>query len=380
MSRVDKYLNLLTATIIRVRWWGAKIVSTEQSQRVRFSMKERILFTKRLAILLQSGMPISRCLVLMRDQAQTQNQKLFFTSLSAAVLSGQKLSTALEKYRPTIGDFTINVVRIGEASGTLAENLEYISIEHKKKFELRRQLIGALVYPAIIILATFMITLFLVVYIFPKIIPIFTSLKIDLPVSTRILIFLSDFLTQYGAALIGVLIILAGTYWVLRSWGPVAHFVDWCCIELPIFGTLCQYYNTVNFCRTLGLLLRNGVPLQDALQSLISSTQHSMYKSTLTSVRGEVLKGKTISSQLALHKKLFPTLCVQMIQSGEMSGNLSHSLSYVSDVYESEIRDMTKNLTIVLEPILMVVMGLCVGFIAISIITPIYSITNNLHV
>lgn len=378
MNNIKKYQDYVTQQ--RVHFWAVILKRRSVvSAGVRLTMKERTVFIKRLAMLLRSGMPITQSLLLMCDQAEGKSQKMFFSSLVNDVSSGQTLSLALSKYASTFGGFTINVIQIGEETGTLAENLEYIAQENKKKYELQRQIQGALIYPAIIIFSTLGITLFLVVYIFPKIIPIFTSLKIDLPLSTKILIFLSDAIRSYGLWFLITIILLSAVYWSLRAWVPLARLRDSVYLKLPIFGKLCKYYNTVNFCRTLGLLLRNDVKIEVALLSIVSSTSHLQYKSAFVFAREGVITGKTVSSQLKLYPELFPSLCIQMIQSGENSGNLSYSLTFVSEVYESEIKDLTKNITTVIEPVLMLLMGLCVGFIAISIVTPIYSITNNLH-
>jgi type II secretory pathway component PulF len=351
----------------------------QPSVRVHFSHKERITLTKRLAMLLRSGMAITDCLVLLRDQSRTSSQVAFFSALVTQVSSGQSLANALTPYQTSLGVFMINVIRIGEQSGTLAENLEYISSEHKKQYELRRQIIGALLYPAIIVAATFLITIFLIVYIFPKIVPIFTSLDLTLPLSTRILMSVSQFLSDYGLWLLIVVCVVGVGYTLIRAWPKVAWVTDTCTFKLPLIGTLSQYYQTATLCRTVGLLLRNEVPMAISLQSVIASTRHMLYLEVLLSIQEEVMKGKTLSSQLERYPKLFPALCTQMIQSGEKTGNLSQTLIYVSEVYESEIKEYTKNLTTMLEPVLMLVMGLCVGFVAISIITPIYSITSNLH-
>ncbi len=352
---------------------------TQRVARVYFSHKERITVTKRLAMLLRSGVTITDALVLLRDQSRSPNQEVFFTNVITKVSSGQSLANALAPYQVSLGVFAINVIRIGEQSGSLAENLDYISSEHKKQYELQRQITGALLYPAIIVGATLMITLFLIVYIFPKIVPIFTSLQLSLPLSTRVLMAVSHFLSDHGLVLLLIFCGLGVGHMLIRVWMPVVRIRDMFIFRLPLLGTLLQYYQTATLCRTVGLLLRNEVSIAVSLQSVIASVQHTMYLEALLSIQEEIMKGKTLSSQLSRYPKLFPILCVQMIQSGEKTGNLSQSLMYVSEVYESEIKEYTKNLTTLLEPVLMLIMGLCVGFVAVSIITPIYSITSNLH-
>jgi type II secretory pathway component PulF len=271
------------------------------------------------------------------------------------------------------------MVRVGEASGTLPLNLEYITEELKKKNELRKQIVGALLYPLIIVVATLGITIFLILYIFPKILPIFTSLHVALPLSTRILIGISEFLKSYWYVLFGLLALSIFIYPQLRKNEKFRYRTDSLLLKIPIFGRLCLYYNLSNTLRTLGLLVQHEVTIVEALAITGDSSDHLVYKKVLKEAQGGVIKGQLVSLQLRKYPSLFPPLCIQMIQSGEATGNLGTTLEYVSVMYEADMRDATKNLTTILEPLLMLTMGLCVGFIAVSIITPIYGITQNLH-
>ena len=219
----------------------------------------------------------------------------------------------------------------------------------------------------------------LIVYIFPKIMPIFLSLKAELPWSTRALIWLSHTMTVYGVWIILGLIALAiGFSFAMRS--PQFHYrSDLVLLRIPVFGRLSQFYNLSNACRTLSLLLKSDVRFVAALAIAADSLKNQAYKRALEHVGEGVLRGQRMSVQLKEFPQLFPPLLMQMLSVGESTGNLSDTLMYMSEMYESEIRDWTKNLTSVLEPVLMLTMGLLVGFIAISIITPIYGITQSLH-
>ncbi len=344
-----------------------------------FSTREQIIFTKRLSMVLRSGMPILQGLRMLEAEAHSRSVARIAKSLADDVANGLTLSNALRKYEKTVGQFFINIVRVGEASGTLPENLEYIAEELKKKHELHRQIISALVYPIIIVLATAGITTLLIVYIFPKILPIFLSLKATLPLSTRMLIAMSSFLTAYGLWLILAIVISAIVYALLLRI-PMFHlYADLVLIRVPIFGRLSQYYNLANTCRTLSLLLKSDVRILTAIDIAADSLKNHAYKRALRRAGEEVMSGHRVSVQLKRDVALFPPLMTQMMSVGESTGNLSDTLMYLSDMYESEIREWTKNLTSVLEPILMLTMGCLVGFIAISVITPIYGITQNLH-
>lgn len=343
------------------------------------SVKEQIIFMKRLSMMLRAQMPIVTSLEMIAGDAKKGHLKIIVSSVIADIASGQTLSHALGRYKKTFGLFVLNIVAVGERSGSLPENLEYIAVELKKKQELKQQIVGALIYPAIVTVATLAITIFLIVYIFPKIVPIFLSVKTILPWSTRFLIAVSDFLSMYGWY--ALLVLVLGTCllpFILRI-PRVAQFGNRVLLRVPVIGTLFKYYNLAHITRTLGLLIVSDVPLVAALDITARSTSNIVYRRAIEEALPKIATGKNIANELKESTHLFPTLVIQMVQAGEKTGNLSTTLAYLSQLYEADIRDLTKNLTTIIEPVLMLVMGLLVGFIAISIITPIYGITQNLH-
>ena len=372
----DRFMTLLVAGLNR----GAVLVRQLISKRIHFSAKEKIIFLKRLSMMLRAGIPIRVCLEMLEQESSKQSQKMLVRHLLREVSSGKTLAQALFYYQQYIGQFTLHLVRIGESSGTLVSTLEYCAVELKKKHELRKQIISALIYPVIVVTATISITIFLLVYIFPKILPIFQSMSVDLPLSTRLLIQMSHFLRVNGFWLLLVLLVIPLVYIGIRrtNWGR--YHTDVIILRLPLFGTITRYYSLANQCRTLGLLLSSEVRILEAIEITTQSTEQMVYKTAFQDARNGIINGRTLSNQLRLYPRLYPVLVVQMVQAGEMTGNLSSSLLYISDIYENDISDMTKNITTLLEPMLMLFMGLCVGFIAISIITPIYGLTQYLHV
>ncbi len=263
----------------------------------------------------------------------------------------------------------------------MSENLDYLALELKKKDNLRKKIIGAFIYPAVITLATLAITGFLMIYLFPKIMPVFTSLHIKLPFSTKVVIFFSKFLTHYGFVFIFILALIIFGLIILLKKNPIWRlYFDKYILKIPILGSMIRNYNLANFTRTMGLLLRSGVTMGEALPISAKTTPNLVYKEEFKMLSLVVNRGEQISVHLNKSRNLFPDLVSQIISVGENSGNLSNSLIYLSEMYEAEIDDFTKNLSSMVEPILMIVMGILVGFIAISIITPIYGITQQLQV
>lgn len=346
---------------------------------LRFSAQEQMYFSKRLAMLLRAGIPILEALSMLEEQAHSHSSRYIFHALAQNVARGAPLSAGLKKFEKLFGEFAVNIVKIGEVSGTLNENLNYLAEELKKGESLKKKVVGALVYPAVIVVATLGITLMLTLYIFPKITPIFQSFRTGLPLSTKILIAVSGFLIHDGLWLVLAIVACVVAFSFARRNATFRLHTDMYMLRLPFFGQLMQYYNLANISRTLGLLLRTDVRVVTALEVVADSSKNRAYRAALKRAEENIVTGKKLSSQFSVDPKLFPPIFAQMVMVGESTGNLSGGLGFCAEMYEEEIDDLTKNLTSILEPALMIFMGILVGFIAISIITPIYGITSQLH-
>jgi type IV pilus assembly protein PilC len=344
------------------------------------SVKDQTFFIKRLSFLIKAGIPVIESLHMIREQTAAKRYAKILDTIIEDVSNGQFLSTSLAKFRGMFGEFAVNIVHVGETSGILSQNLEYLADELKKKQQLRQKVIGAFIYPAVVTFATLGITSFLMVYLFPKIIPVFSSLHMTLPISTRIVIFISNSLINYGWYIISFIIIFVAAFWVtLKKSKSFHYYFDKYVLKVPILGKIIQGYNLANTTRTMGLLLKSSITISEALPIVSKTTSNLVYKKEFQSMVSVINKGERISAYLKKKKNLFPEVLSQIIAVGERSGNLSNSFIYLSDLYEGEVDDFTKNLSSMIEPVLMIFMGILVGFIAISIITPIYSITQNLH-
>ncbi len=348
---------------------------------LRFPIQEQILFAKRLSMLVKAGVPILSALHMLHSQTKSKSAKIIFKHLVSGVEQGQNISNTLRsKYEKLVGEFAINVIAVGEVSGTLQENLHYLADELQKKQALRRKVVNAMVYPVFIVVATLGITILLTAFVFPKILPIFSSFPdFQLPITTKILIFVSNILLGYWyLLLLAVVAIIAGFILGLRIKG-FRRFIHRNVLRIPVMGTLLKSYHLATICRTFGILLRSNVPIVQAIRITAQSCTNVYYKEKLMEMAEHIKRGGKLSVVLLEHPKIFPTLTSQMVEVGESTGSLSNSLMFLSDMYENEVDDQTKNLSAVMEPALMVFIGLLVGFVAISIITPIYSFTQNLH-
>ena len=345
------------------------------------SVKEQAFFIKRLAFLIKANVPILESLHMIKDSLRSRGHIRIVTLVIEDIANGQSLAKSLGKFSRMFGDFGINIIKVGENSGTLSQNLEYLADELKKKQALRRKVISAFIYPAIIVNATLAITGFLMLFLFPKIMPIFASLHAELPATTRVVMATSVFLQQWGIALLGGLFVaFVGCVLALRMSRKLRYWFHYSLLRIPIFGMVVRYYNLATATRTIGLLLKSGITLSEALPLTRDTTQNLAYKREFDALAATVDRGEQVSAYLRTRRHFFPDILTQMVAVGERSGNLSNTLLYLSDFYEAEVEEFTKNLSTLIEPVLMIIMGILVGFIAISIITPIYGITQHLQV
>jgi type IV pilus assembly protein PilC len=345
-----------------------------------FSIKKQTFFAKRLSFLIRAGVPMLESMHVIKQQAKSKSDIKIFSKIISDVANGQSLAASLSRFEGVFGNFTVNIIKAGESSGTLVQNLSYLADELKKKGILRKKIISSMVYPIIITIATFGIVGLLIVYIFPKILPIFQSLNTELPLATRLVIFLSAVIRDYGLYIMLFLLVFVVTFWIARKKiDKVKLFYDRWLLKIPLFGAIARHYNLTNVCRSAGLLLKSGVSLTETIIVTADTTDNLAYKSALEHIARGIIRGKNISDLVMAHSDIFPEMFAHMVGVGEKSGNLSNTFIYLSEYYENEFDDLTKNLSSALEPTLMIMMGILVGFVAISVITPIYEITNTLQ-
>lgn len=345
---------------------------------LRVPLQEKILFTKNLALALKAGISLVNSLKLFRNQTKNRSFQKIVDDLIANTNTGVFLSVSLEPYKEVFGDLFVNIIRVAETSGTLPENLIYLGEELKKKSDLRKKVKGAMIYPMIILVATVGIAATMVVFVFPKILPLFASFKADLPFTTRMLIAVSDVLSAYGIWIfIGLLLFIIGLRFSLRFPGPKRVFHNMLFFA-PLFGRAIVNFNMANMTRTLGLLLRSGVKIIEALTITGATLTNVVYRRKLETAAEHVRRGEFLSKYLSNEPRKFPGILVNMIEIGENTGNLTDNLFYLADYYENEVDDFVKNLSSILEPVLLLLMGGIVGFIALSFITPIYQLTRQI--
>lgn len=345
---------------------------------LRVSTQNQIIFVKHLGVMVKAGMPILNSLMMIQKQTKSKSLFKILQQIIIDVDNGQFLSASLEQFHYVFGDLFINIIRVGEASGTLIENLNFLAEELEKKQDLRRKIKGALIYPIIVLTATIGIVSLLVFFVFPKILPRFQDMSFELPLTTRILIGINNFiLANWLFIVLGLFVFFIATWFLLKI-KIIKYYYHFFLLEVPLVGSMIQNVNMANFTRSFGVLLKSGVKIVESLGITSGALSNLVYKKELERAADEITKGEQISKYFFKKEKLFPIMLAQMIEVGENTGNLSETLFYLAEFYEKEVDSLTKNLASVLEPVLLLVMGVIVGFVALSIITPIYSLTQSL--
>jgi len=341
-------------------------------------LQERVLFARHLSVGIKAGMSMQDSLKLIQVQAKSKSFIAILDVLITDTANGMFLSASMDKYQGVFGQLFINIIRVGEQSGTLTENLSYLARELKKKQELRSKVRGALIYPAVIFVATIGIVSTLMIAVFPKILPVFGSLRIKLPMSTRILIALTKFMTTYTYWIILVIvvviilvIVLSRHEWFKNRWHVLL-------LHLPIVGNIAVKINMASVSRIMGLLLKSGTQIIEAVNITADAVENRVYRRELRIAGEQLRRGEFFSIYLSKNPHMFPPIFTNMVQVGENTGNLTENLDYLSGFYEEDVDEVLKNLNSIIEPFLLLFMGLLVGFMALSVVTPIYSISQSL--
>jgi type II secretory pathway component PulF len=345
---------------------------------VHLSTKEQIIFARNLALMAQSGMPLLESITLLQKQSQTRSSKKILSIVKQDIESGMFLSVSLERFKNVFGSLFINILRVGEASGTLATNLDFLAVELKKKQELKGKIVSAMIYPIIIAIAALMLVGVLLFGIFPKIMPIFTSLTTPLPWTTRALIGVNSFGQAHWIGILMTLILVPIGISLLMRIQAVRYSYHKLLLSLPVVGPLMKAIQLTIIARTLGILLKSGIHIDEAISYTADIVTNLVYKRHLVSIAEKVRSGSTMSGQFELYPHIFAVMFTQMINVSENAGTLEETLKYLSDNYEEDVDESMANLVAMIEPLLMVVMGGAVAFVAMAILLPIFSISQSI--
>ena len=345
--------------------------------RARLSKKEEAILMKRLSLLIRSGMSVPDAL---RSLSGDRRRSRALSAIASAVDGGTPLSDAFASESGFVSPFSIEAIRVGEATGMLAENLSYLSTELENQARFKSKLAGALAYPVLLAFLTILISMGLILFIFPKVVPLFGSLGASLPLPTRMMLALSGYLSEWGIVTLVTLLALVAFSWV--AFARIPRLSVWrakAALRTPVLGNLLSSYRLATFARSLGLLLTSGTPLPEALRSAGNATGNILCRDALSRAAHRIEEGNDVRGAFQAERRLFPGLVLDILSAGEASGGLAEASFHLASYYENEFEEATRRLSVMVEPVLMIFMGLVVGFVAISMILPIYAITDHLR-
>ena len=341
------------------------------------SPQERIDFAKNLSVMLKSGISINEALALLAEQTRSSVFKKIVTEVQKKVELGLSFSESLADGKKIWGNIFINIVKIGEASGTMDENLSFLSEWLERDRDLRQQMKSATLYPKIIISTTFLLMGLLSIYVLPKLVPVFGQLKVELPLPTKIILALSFWMAKYWFLMLLVLGAAAAGFILLYRIRSVKRFFHGFYIRLPVVNSFIVNYQLALICRLFHTLQKSGMSINESLVIIAQAASNLKYQESFEKIKERVATGTPLFKALGDHPDLYPKSLINIIATGEKSGTLEDSLSHLAQFYGKEMERKVKKLPVVIEPVLLIFIGLVVGFVAISIIMPIYELTKG---
>ncbi|MCX6719120.1 MAG: type II secretion system F family protein [Candidatus Taylorbacteria bacterium] len=337
---------------------------------------EKINFVRNLGSMLEAGLALSRALSVIERQTRNKYFKRILTVVIADINRGTTFCDALKRYPKIFSELMTSMVHAGEQSGTLADSLRVVAIQMENANNLERRVRGALIYPMVILALMIVIGILMFIFVVPTLMKTFTELKVPLPFTTRMVLGASNFIQNQGVwVAIGAIIIFGGIYyWTRRPSGK--RFTHALILKLPFIGSLSQEINAARTARTMSSLLGAGVDVVESVNITSEVVQNIYFKAVLKQAAEAIKKGDLMSKVFNAHTKLYPIFLAEMMSVGEETGKIKDMLSSVAHYYEDDVDQRTKDMSTVIEPALMVIIGGAVGFFAISIISPIYSLVN----
>jgi type IV pilus assembly protein PilC len=337
--------------------------------------KEMAIFTRQFSTMIDAGLPLVQCLNILAEQSESKTLRSVTGQVARHVEAGSTLADALRRHPRTFDDLFTNLVEVGEAGGILDVVLQRLAAYIEKAAALKRKVKAAMVYPCAIIGVALLVVIFMLTFVIPTFAQMFKDLGADLPLPTKIVMLLSDFVRSYILLLIAGMI---GAVMALRSYyrteGGRAT-IDALMLKLPVFGTLVRKVAVARFTRTLGTLVQSGVPILDGLRITARTAGNKVVEKAVLQCRAAVTEGKTLADPLRT-SGVFPPMVTQMISVGEQTGALDAMLSKIADFYDDEVDTAVSTLTSLLEPIMIVFLGVVVGGLVVAMYLPIFKLVT----
>jgi type IV pilus assembly protein PilC len=356
------------------------VPTTIRRQSALFQKRSKItpgdiaVFSRQLATMLQAGIPLVQAFDIVATGHENPGMQKLLNAIKVDIEGGTTLAEALAKHPVYFDDLFVNLVHSGEQSGALETLLEKIATYKEKTEAIKKKIKKALTYPAAVLVVAFIVTAILLVFVIPEFEDLFTGFGADLPAFTQFVINISHFVRVNGVLIVlaGVAAVMTFTYFKKRS-RKFNHFLDRTLLRLPVIGAILHKASIARFTRTLSTMFAAGVPLVEALESVAGATGNIVYELATHDIRTEVATGQRLQRAMEA-TELFPNMVIQMVAVGEESGSLDEMCAKVADFYERDVDDAVDNLSSLLEPMIMVILGVLVGGLVIAMYLPIFKL------
>ncbi len=338
--------------------------------------EDKINFAKNLSVMIDAGLSVSRAIAILQKQSTNKKLSSLFEQIVLSVNSGNTFSKSLEMFPKIFPELFVSMVKAGEESGQLASSLKIVAEQLEKSNNLTKKIKGAMIYPAIIIFIMIIIGFVLMVYMVPMLTETFKGLNINLPLPTRIIISISDFMINNIIYCLGGLILFIFSFAYVLKTKKGKYFIDYLVLKMPIISNISKQVNTARTARTLASLISSGVSIVSAIEITSKVVQNHYFRDVLLNASKKIETGDQLSSVLSQNSNLYPIFISEMLAVGEETGKLTDMLLNTANYYESEVDQKTKDLSTIIEPFLMVFIGIAVGLFAVAMMLPTYSLVD----
>lgn len=384
-GEVEAETRIIAEEILGER--GLKVVSLEEKQEIKFlasllrffggvGAREITIFARQLSVMISAKVPVVQAIKIISGQIENKNFKVIISEISREVEGGARLSVALARYPHIFSDFFVNIIKSGETSGKLDEVLTYLADQTEKDYDLNSKIKGAMIYPAFILSGLLVVGIVMMVFVVPKLTDVLKETGQQLPLSTRMLIGTSAFLSGYWWLLAIIIIGLVVGFQFYRKTPQGRENIDLLKLKTPIMGELFKRIYLVRFTRSLTTLLTGGVSIVNSLKIVSEVVGNTVYKNLIIETAKEVEGGNPIA-KVFLESKKMPPMVAQMMDIGEKTGKLTFVLEKLSEFYSREVDNQVRNLATLIEPLVMVLIGVGVGIMVAAIILPMYNMASS---
>ena len=342
------------------------------------SRLEKIQVTRFLYTFLSSGLSLSKALEIAKEQTGNYRLQDILEKVREDIQGGQSLSKSLETYRRFFGPYYINLIKVGEGSGTLEDTLKHLLEQQERDYELISNVRGAMFYPVIVILAAIAAVTFLMIFVIPTIADVLTDYGSELPIQTKILVATSNFFVEYILFLLPAFVLAIYSFRLLIKTKLGQWYFEAILLKTPLLKKMVVEYNNARIMRALWAPLKSGLNFNKALELAAQTCNNAHYRQSIEKSAELIHRGVPLSEVLRGYKELYPASVYGMIQVGESTGRIDDMLKRLSEFYEQSVNHTFKNISSVIEPILLIFIGLIVGFIVVSVLTPIWKFSETI--